>query len=85
MLKQIIEFIFPRGPLYFDQLIEGVYADQYTADDVRSEIAEKYKDRWDPERQPKTPLSHPWLFDPLAPPKGWRYDPYYECWIEYTV
>lgn len=83
MLKQIIDFIFPRGPYTFDSLTEGVYADQYTSEQIRSEISQQYRQRWDPELQPRTPDSHPWLFDPLEPPPGWHYDPYYECWIKF--
>lgn len=68
----------------FDTLIEGVYADQYPEEEgygPRTEIRNAYRKRWpDPNSNP-TPLTHPWIYDPCTPPKGWRYDPYYECWI----
>jgi hypothetical protein len=63
-----------------DSLIEGPYADQYhpqTQDQIRAD----YLRRWHPEHRPVTPLTAPHLFDPCEPPAGWRYDPYYECWI----
>ena len=68
----------------YDQLVEGQYADQYSEQDgpsTRSYIREQYRQRWrDPDIDP-SPMTHPWLFDPCEPPQGWRYDPYYECWI----
>ncbi len=68
-----------------DPLIEGVYADQYPEYDgvgPRTQIRRDYAARWpEPDANP-TPLTHPWLFDPCEPPRGWRYDPYYECWIK---
>ncbi len=66
----------------FDPLIEGMYADQY-APELQAELRSQYLDRWSPDRQPRTPFTHPWLFDPCAPPQGWRYDPYYECWVNF--
>ncbi len=70
----------------FDPLIEGVYADEYPEYDgvgPRTQIRRAYAARWtDPAANP-TPLTHPWLFDPCEPPQGWRYDPYYECWINF--
>jgi len=83
MLKKIIDFILPPPRSDFNHLIEGVYADQYTDDRVRTEIAQAYQQRWNPESQPQTPATHPQLFDPLAPPPGWRYDAYYECWLKF--
>jgi hypothetical protein len=63
-----------------DPLIEGVWADEYAqADPRRQIIARDYRDRY---CQLPTPLSDPQLFDPLSPPQGWRYDPYWECWIK---
>jgi len=61
-----------------DPLVEGWYADQYTSTAVRDRITSEYQARHQP---PQTPLTHPQLFDPLNPPTGWRYDPYYEIWI----
>lgn len=63
-------------------LTEGWYADQYPEDHQQLYIRTTYRKRWqDPNKNP-TPLTHPWIFDPCEPPKGWRYDPYYECWIQ---
>ena len=73
------QLFFGDGSL--DRLTEGVYADQYQDPELRWEIREQYLNRWHPERQTKTPLTHPELFDPLQPPEGWRYDCYYESWI----
>jgi hypothetical protein len=64
-----------------DQLIEGLHANDYTDPQLRDEIREQYLKRWHPDHQAKTPLTHPWLFDPCEPPEDWSYDPYYECWI----
>lgn len=61
-----------------DTLYEGLTAEQYTDPRIRAQIASDYHRRWRPK---PTPSTHPELFDPLAPPQGWRYDPYYECWI----
>lgn len=64
-----------------DPLVEGWYADQYTDSGVKERITAEYRAR---HQLRETPLTHPWLFDPLAPPEGWRYDPYYECWLTHT-
>ena len=61
-----------------DILYEGLTAEQYTDPAIRTKIAQDYEARW---RPATTPVSNPELFDPLNPPQGWRYDPYYECWI----
>ena len=61
-----------------DMLYEGLTAEQYTNPAIRAQIARDYEARWRPKT---TPGSNPELFDPLNPPQGWRYDPYYECWI----
>ena len=65
-----------------DPIVEGPMADQYPLE-TQDVIRQAYHQRWHPEYQLPTPLSHPWLFDPCEPPKGWKYDPYYECWINY--
>jgi hypothetical protein len=70
-----------RSPVQTDPLIEGPYADQYQDPAARTYIQTQYQQRW---RSEPTPASKPELFDPLTPPQGWRYDPYYECWIEET-
>jgi hypothetical protein len=63
---------------FFESYIEGVYADQYKDPALRQRIQAEYQERY---KQRITPLTHPWLFDPLLPPQGWRYDPYYELWL----
>jgi hypothetical protein len=63
----------------FDQLIEGKHANEYTADSVKLYIAQEYIKRHTPAHNPWT---HPQNYDPLVPPDGWRYDPYYEIWIK---
>jgi hypothetical protein len=61
-----------------DVLYEGLTAEQYLDPAIRARIAEDYAQRYRPKTTPRT---HPELFDPLDPPEGWRYDPYYEIWI----
>lgn len=61
-----------------DQYVEGIYAHQYKDDRLRQEILHKYNQQYRPE---PTPFSHPEQYDPLSPPDGWAYDPYYEIWI----
>jgi len=81
MLKNIIDFVFPPGRTDWETLTEGLYANEYTDPQVRDQIAQSYSARWS---QPlPTPATAPWLFDPLTPPQGWRYDPYYEIWIKF--
>ncbi len=80
MLSQFLRRVF-FGHSVIDRLTEGVYADQYTDPDIRQRIAQRYTERHTPE---VTPLTDPLRYDPLTPPPGWRYDPYYECWIEFT-
>lgn len=65
------------------ELTEGVFADEYANTTVRMTIAQQYRNRF-PEPM-ETPVTHPWKFDPLNPPQGWRYDPYYELWINYDI
>ena len=64
----------------YDYLIEGVYAHHYTNEEVRQKITQAYKEKYTPK---VTPLTNPEQYDPLNPPEGWVYDPYYEMWIEY--
>jgi hypothetical protein len=70
----IIKGIFAERP---DEIYEGVWADQYQDPEKRRYIAEAYRQRW---QQPSTPRTDPASFDPLDPPPGWRYDPFYELW-----
>jgi len=62
-----------------DHLIEGLFADEYTST-TRMIIAQQYRNKFPTPTE--TPVTHPWKYDPLNPPQGWRYDPYYELWIE---
>jgi hypothetical protein len=63
-----------------DWQLENSWADEHNDPGTKQQILEKYQHRW---KEPvPTPLSHPWMFDPLHPPKSWRYDPYYELWIK---
>ena len=74
----MINFIRSLLDPHRDSLQEGRWADSYTDPLQRTQIAAAYRDRWTPRI---TPLTQPHLFDPLSPPPGWRYDPYYECWF----
>jgi hypothetical protein len=57
---------------------EHTWADEYVDEVLRSYIREEYNKRHSPA---PTPASHPQNYDPLDPPNEWRYDPYYEIWI----
>lgn len=63
----------------FDPIIEGVYAHQYNNEDVRQRITRAYKAKYMPSI---TPLTNPELYDPMNPPEGWAWDPYYELWLK---
>ncbi len=63
----------------FDPIPEGPMAHEITDESIKTLIVENYNKRYRPEI---TPYTHPENFDPLNPPSGWAYDPYYECWIE---
>ena len=52
---------------------------QYKDENLRLEIFENYNKKYKPV---PTPYSHPEQFDPLNPPEGWAYDPFYEIWIQ---
>jgi hypothetical protein len=64
----------------FDNIVEGNWAHEYSCQ-TQDQIRQEYLKTWGPADKPKTPLTHPWLFDPCNPPKDWVYDPYYEIWI----
>ena len=64
-----------------DSLVEGWTADQYRDPLTQAAILEAYRDKWITP-PPQTPITHPELYDPLAPPQGWKYDPYYELWYQ---
>ena len=63
----------------YDPMIEGAHAHQYNNEDVRQRIAQAYKEKYMPIT---TPLTKPELYDPMNPPEGWAYDPYYEIWLK---
>jgi hypothetical protein len=62
-----------------DPLVEGWYADYYTTPELRDRITRDYRARY---CQGPTPFTHPENYDPLNPPRGYRYDPYYELWTK---
>jgi hypothetical protein len=61
-----------------DYLVEGMWADDYTASPTRIKIAQDYRKKFPVPVE--TPVTHPWKYDPLNPPDNWKYDPYYELW-----
>jgi len=63
----------------FDGLYEGKWADEYANELLRACISENYNYLY---KKSPTPMTHPELYDPLDPPEGYRYDPYYEIWIK---
>lgn len=75
---KLLKQIFDHEP-QFDRLIEGLYADQYQSPETRAYIRAQYKKLHEPE---VTPWTNPELYDPCEPPQGWRWDPYYEMWIQ---
>lgn len=64
-----------------DYLVEGRLAHQYTDLEARQQIVQRYNAIYKPS---VTPATHPEQFDPLQPPAGWAWDPYYECWLEHN-
>jgi hypothetical protein len=64
----------------YDPIIEGPMAHTYSDVLIRTRIMERYKTVYP--LPVNTPLTHPWLFDPLDPPEGWAWDPFYEIWIK---
>lgn len=62
-----------------EHIVEGLLAHQYSDQSVRQQIADRYKVIFKPT---PTPITHPEQFDPLQPPQGWAWDPFYECWLE---
>jgi hypothetical protein len=77
-MKEFLKKLF-LGDVKYDDLIEGMYAHNYTNEYVRQKIAQDYKKKFTPV---VSPLTNPEQYDPLNPPEGWIYDPYYELWIE---
>lgn len=80
MMNKILDFIYSTNKQERG-IVEGPWADSYTDPVLRQQIAQEYQERYCKEPI-NTPHSHPELFDPLAPPEGWHYDPYYECWVQ---
>lgn len=76
--KELLHKIF-FGETALDSLIEGVYAHNYTDPAIQQQIRDRYIKTHTPE---VTPITDPLKFDPLNPPQGWVYDPYYEFWIK---
>jgi len=66
----------------FEKLIDGMYADEYTDENTRSMIVREYQQRYSPKMTTQT---HPEFYNPLDPPSGWRYDPYYELWVKLKI
>lgn len=62
-----------------DYLVEGLTADQYSNELIKNKILNSYQEKF---TKNETPLTHPEKYNPLIPPAGWKYDPYYECWLE---
>ena len=62
-----------------DSFIEGLNAHEYTDEKLRNKIKEDYDKKYS---KKITPITEPSKFDPLNPPDGWAYDPFYEIWIE---
>ena len=61
------------------ELSENLTAEQYQDPEIRQYILQRYQEI----HRPKvTPLTEPLLFDPLNPPQGWLWDPYYELWYQ---
>ena len=62
----------------FDPITEGHMAHEYVDIKEREEITHRYNEYY---HNPATPLVNPERFDPLNPPKGWAWDPYYHIWL----
>jgi hypothetical protein len=81
MIKKLLKRLFCpyKGPIGEQlQLVEGMNADDYTCPELKSRIVTRYKEIHFPSN---TPLSNPQNYDPLNPPSGWKWDPYYEVWF----
>ena len=78
-MKELLKKIF-FGETTYDNLIEGVYAHYYQDESIKQQIRNQYVKTHTPE---VTPFTDPLKFDPLNPPDGWAYDPYYEFWVRF--
>jgi hypothetical protein len=80
-MKELLKKIL-FGHTEYDHLIEGVYAHEYQDEIIKKKITEQYIKKHSLE---VTPITDPLKFDPLNPPDGWTYDPYYELWIKHEL
>lgn len=79
LIRRLKQWWAAQDHTWSDPLIEGWYADQYSDPDLRELITQAYQARY---CAGPTPFTHPEQFNPLVPPAGYRYDPYYEIWIK---
>jgi len=82
MIKELLKKIFcPHDPTDNTrmELYEGWTADQYTCPELKNRITNRYKEL---HNKSESPFTHPEKYDPLNPPKGYKWDPYYEVWTE---
>lgn len=77
MLVKALKKFFEGYPEY-DGIVEGPMAHTYQDSAIREKISKKYLDHY---AKIKTPLTDPLDYDPLDPPPGWAWDPYYEVWV----
>lgn len=77
---KILEW-FSKLPVFteVDPMPEGIMAHELRDEALRQQVQHRYNELYRPE---PTPLTHPEQFDPLDPPRGYAWDPYYECWLE---
>jgi hypothetical protein len=81
MIMKLLERWFCPAPSQAKEipLAEGKWADEYRCPVIREQIQAAYTQSV---TKTVSPLSDPEQYDPLDPPQGWRYDPYYELWIK---
>lgn len=60
-----------------NQIFEGLMAHEIKNEETRKKILKEYREKYK-----ETPFKNPEKYNPLSPPEGWAYDPYYECWIK---
>ena len=63
-------------------IVEGKFADSYDDPAIISLIKKRYQKKW---LSGPTPITHPELYNPCDPPKGWKYDAFYEVWFEVDI
>lgn len=74
---KLIDFFTLKWFKNFDDVPEYKLAHELRCPMMRDKISREYNEKYK-----KTPLTHPEEYDPLNPPSGWAYDPYYECWLK---